>query len=343
MKKILPLALVLLFAYNLKAQITFNSLDLNVDDVVLQVVDTNFQTALLSPGTDLYWDFSGVIEHQTNTITPIDPTTTNHASAFTNSNLAFGTIEFAGYAINNTNEYAMLGFGGYIAELDADIEMVYSDADTIIVFPVNYGDSRYSDAYGSTYATVTVPDLGETDVRLSESIFRTQEMDAWGTATTPHDTYEVLRVQEYEIKIDSAFAIIFGFESYQEDYSTFDTTYRYSFYTNDATIKYPLLEVEYDPIADTIIETKWITFMPDNTNKLISTSEQISIYPNPSSDFVNIETKEAIINVNIINTQGKVIKTSSEKTIQISDLPSSIYFIEVKTEHNTFREKLMVK
>ena len=130
---------------------------------------------------------------------------------------------------------------------------------------------------------------------------------------------------------------------YQEDYSSFDTTYRYNFYTNDATIKYPLLEVKYDHNVDTIFETKWITFLPDNTEKLISEDIIVSVYPNPSKDFVNIETTENRLSVNIYNTQGKIVLSSTEKRIDISNLPSSIYFIEVKTSQGIYKEKLLIK
>ncbi len=338
MKTLLSIILIALASLISNAQITFNGINLNIGDVVLQAVDTNFQTALLSPGTDLTWDFSGVHGQRTDTIAPIDPTTTNHGSSFTNSNLAFGTPELAGYSSLTSNEFVSLGFGGYIASIDQDVEMIYDIPDTSIVFPLNYSDNRTSYSWGQAFANVQGQDM-----RMSQSTQRTQNCDAWGTVTTPHDTYDVLRVQELEINIDSVFAIIFGQEAYQSDYSTFDTTYRYSFYTNDPTIKYPLLEVKYDYNADTILETKWITFLPNNTQNISKQSTDISIYPNPSSDFINIDTQEGIVDVKIYNTNGQVVKTSQHKNIDISDLPTSMYFVEIKTEKGTYRKKILVK
>jgi len=346
MKQFLPLFFVVALAYSLSAQITIASMDFVVGDSVFQATDTTYKTELFATGgADLEWNFSGLTEHNRDTIAPIDPATTDHADDFTNSNLAFGTIELAGYMQNNSDEYVSLGFGGYVAAIDADILMVYDDADTIIDFPMNYGDSRDVDSYGSTYATVQ-----GNDIRLSESIFRTQEIDAWGKVITPKGTFDVIRVNEYMIKIDSVFLIIYGNESYQEDYSSFDTTYSYNFYTTFSENnfnKYPLLEVEYDNDADTIKQTRWLTYgeeEEDNTaiNK-ISNFNTISVYPNPSSDIVNIETKENIVSINIYNTEGKVVRTSSENQIQVSDLPSSVYVIEVKTTNSLYKKKIMVK
>ena len=338
MKKFLPLLLIILLSYNIKAQITINSIDLTVGDFVLQAVDTNFQTALLSPGSDLSWDFSGVHGQKTDTIVPIDPTTTNHASSFTNANMAFGTPELAIYLQNNSNEFVSLGMGGFMEQLGEEVEMVLADPDTSLIFPLNYSDSRTADSWGETFATVSGQDL-----RVSSSVMRDQVCDAWGTVTTPHGTYEALRVQELEISIDSVFAVTIIGEMYQEDYSSFDTTYRYNFYTNDATIKYPLLEVKYDHNVDTIFETKWITFLPDNKKELYTESVEVSIYPNPREDFVNIVTSENMLSVNIYNTQGKIVLTSTEKRIDISNLPSSIYFIEVNTAQGIHKEKLLIE
>ena len=343
MKRFLFLSLIVAFAYNVNAQITISSMNLVVGDSIFQATDTTFKTELIAAGgADLSWDFSGLLEHNRDTIAPIDPTETDHADGFTNSNLAFGTPEMAGYMQNNTNEYVNLGFGGYVEQIDADVLMVYSDPDSIIDFPMNYGDSRDVDAYGTTNLTVQ-----GNDVRLSQSIFRTQEIDAWGKVTTPKGTFDVIRVNEYLIQIDSVFVIIYGTESYQEDYSSFDTSYNYTFYTTEASHnfnKYPLLEVQYDNDADTIIQSKWLTYEEnaENVTELFN-SEAISVYPNPSSDIVNIVTNEKISSVNIYNTEGKIVKTSSKNQIQVSDLPASIYFIEVKTKHNLYRKKIMVK
>ncbi len=338
MKKLLPFILIASLSLSSYAQITFNGINLNIGDVVLQAVDTNFQTALLSPGSDLTWNFAGVHGQRTDTIVPIDPTTTNHASSFPNSNIAFGTPELAGYSSLTSSEFVGLGFGGYIDALSQDLELIYDIPDTSIIFPLNYNDSRTAYAWGEAFANVQ----GQ-DVRMSQSTQRTQNCDAWGVVTTPHDTYDVLRVQELEISIDSVFVLIFGQESYQSDYSTFDTTYRYSFYTNDPTIKYPLLEVKYDHNADTILETKWVTFLPNNTPSISDNSSEISIYPNPSSDYINIDTKENLVEVKIYNTAGRVVKTSQNRNINISDLPSSLYFVKINTMKGTYREKLLVK
>ena len=343
MKKLSFFIFVMSIAYALNAQITINRLNLNPGDTVFQSTDTTFQTELLDAGTNLDWNFSDLHQQKTDTIRPMDPDTTKHASDFPDATLAFGNADMAGYVVNNSEVFVSLGFGGKAAQMEEDLVMILDDPDTSRIFPMNYGDARYCDSYGSANGTVQ-----GYDIRFSESIFRDQEIDAWGKVRMPNDlTYDVIRVKEYTIKIDSVFLIIFGSESYQEDYSSFDTSYTYSFYTNDTEIKYPLLEVKYDNKEDTILSTKWLAFEGGIETGIATLTNndntEISIYPNPSANIITINTKDKITSVNIYNTQGKIVKTASQKQIQVSDLAPAIYFVEVKTKHNIYRQKIIVK
>lgn len=55
------------------------------------------------------------------------------------------------------------------------------------------------------------------------------------------------------------------------------------------------------------------------------------IYPNPFSDKLVIESKNAIKNVNVFNVFGRLILSSESNTISTNDLVSGIYIIEVNT------------
>ncbi|MDD1524731.1 T9SS type A sorting domain-containing protein [Riemerella anatipestifer] len=60
---------------------------------------------------------------------------------------------------------------------------------------------------------------------------------------------------------------------------------------------------------------------------------KISIYPNPTADFVNIHTIETDINyTDIYDSSGKKLKTSRLKSIDLSYLPSGVYFISIKNK-----------
>jgi len=72
----------------------------------------------------------------------------------------------------------------------------------------------------------------------------------------------------------------------------------------------------------------------------------ISIYPNPATDRLSINTDENIEQVEIINLVGSRVAFSkgNNKTINVSGLESGIYLVRIKTaQNNVFSEKLYIK
>jgi hypothetical protein len=53
-----------------------------------------------------------------------------------------------------------------------------------------------------------------------------------------------------------------------------------------------------------------------------------SVYPNPTVDFLNIDGVE-IVNVKIYNTNGQLVKQSTNNKIDVSTLSKGTYFVEV--------------
>lgn len=69
-------------------------------------------------------------------------------------------------------------------------------------------------------------------------------------------------------------------------------------------------------------------------------SDDIGFYPNPTSDFIYINTKNKHA-TNIYNNSGKLISTSNESIINIVDFPRGIYIIEIVSKSGTERHKLI--
>lgn len=73
----------------------------------------------------------------------------------------------------------------------------------------------------------------------------------------------------------------------------------------------------------------------------------IRLYPNPVSDYLQIETAQNSIqiSVKISNTQGRVVRIlpayGIKTTINVSDLQSGLYFVEVNTKNGTGVEKFV--
>lgn len=81
----------------------------------------------------------------------------------------------------------------------------------------------------------------------------------------------------------------------------------------------------------------------------LATSEQFtklfSVYPNPTSDYLNINTKEKISKVEIYDGAGRKmnIKINSEKQIDVKNLLKGVYYLRIFTDKNVLTSKFIKK
>lgn len=71
-----------------------------------------------------------------------------------------------------------------------------------------------------------------------------------------------------------------------------------------------------------------------------------SLYPNPTNGNVTLTASETIEGVRVLNMMGAVVKTvgidaSTQVDIDVNDLPSGVYFIEVSAEGRQYVERLI--
>ncbi|MFY1045632.1 T9SS type A sorting domain-containing protein [Chryseobacterium sp. GP-SGM7] len=88
-------------------------------------------------------------------------------------------------------------------------------------------------------------------------------------------------------------------------------------------------------------------FTPTEANLTLSASnsvkETFKIYPNPVTDFIVIETKDDIKNINIYSISGQKVMNTLHKKINIQSFPSGVYFVEIKTYKSTTTHKIIKK
>ena len=76
------------------------------------------------------------------------------------------------------------------------------------------------------------------------------------------------------------------------------------------------------------------------SNHEIVSQNEITIYPNPSSDFIFIEFNQEITDLKILTIEGKIIKElSPTKYINVSFLNKGIYFLKVNDDFIKFVKK----
>ncbi len=86
------------------------------------------------------------------------------------------------------------------------------------------------------------------------------------------------------------------------------------------------------------------SFVIADINEQNNISGNIQVYPNPATDYLNIEAPLKSI-IGILNVQGQLITvasvTSNNETINVSNLSSGVYVMEVRTEKGVAVKKFV--
>jgi len=73
-------------------------------------------------------------------------------------------------------------------------------------------------------------------------------------------------------------------------------------------------------------------------------SAEIQIYPNPTDKFINIKSSEKVSNVEVIDATGRKMKfTFDGDKIDVGNIPSGSYILNIKTENKNYSEKFIKK
>lgn len=108
-------------------------------------------------------------------------------------------------------------------------------------------------------------------------------------------------------------------------------------------------------LTDGIINNAPIETLNRQSEKSTTTSFNfVTIHPNPATNFLNINLNEKvkeIIDLKVTDIQGKVIKTSNYYTkegqnlikLNVEDLLNGMYFLQISSNSNEFREKFIIK
>jgi hypothetical protein len=101
---------------------------------------------------------------------------------------------------------------------------------------------------------------------------------------------------------------------------------------------------------DDIFLAKYSQGMVHTTDMPTSTTTGFKIFPNPASNLVYLDTREAILDAHvlIINLAGQVVSTykglsGKHFVADISGLPPGIYILELAGDGKVFREKVVVE
>ncbi len=346
MKKFMLLSVMSLFAFVAKAQITITHYDiLNIGEFAVVNHDTLPSTALVpgSAGPNQTWDYTALGTSYKDTIGVVDPSTTGYHTYFPNANMCGKDTADGGlYFRKNPQFFTVEGFASNveIQGFSALIISPFQPADTIVKFPLNYldwGNSNYVEIDQSMYYGQMVSIVFVDSVRYKSKVRKSYVMDAWGTVTTPIATYPALRQNMQEVRIDSLWIYPQALGLWELFMDTHDTIRYYNWFAKEMGLQ--LIEMEWDEVNDKAISVDWISA---STHDFVAENKKhsLNIYPNPSSDYVQIDFEEKTSGlVRIYDLRSALIyeqKIEGKESISIntSNFDCGVYFIRFIDENN---------
>jgi hypothetical protein len=295
------------------------------------------------PGANLVWDF-GVISgsgfFEGDAAICVDPANTPFADSAGAAGANIATKLFASddgpyqYYKSNAGSREILAMGWHQAGNTSFTN--YLDGYTDLQFPMTYGD----DFDFNTELLMYSVDMGYYVMRDSGHV--TVEADAWGSITTPVDTYSgVLRLKTTSV-IHSWYRYDIG-EPWL--YLGEFTDISYTWYAPN--IKVPVMII-MEFIWDKGLYSVHYLAEYDSPSGIKSPENiEFSLYPNPAKNFVHIVCSEDFQAKEIIiyNLQGQEImrQNAADTRIDVSHLRQGCYFVELQSQKSSTARKLVIQ
>lgn len=334
------------------SQITVTQADMPVGGYVayLSIADTLFQPDLQTVGANVSWDFSGMnaVAQTRDSFVNVSSTPLFIRLFFSGSTVArvqetpdsLGGIalsEAFQYFRASSSAYENKGLGATIQSIP--IGLNNNPADVIYRFPLDFGNTDSSQAL----AQLNIPGL----FYIERSIKRWNEVDAWGTITTPYGSFNALRVKSIIQESDSVAADTIQFRVNVPQRG------EYKWIAKEERV--PVLTVNTLFVANNEISAG-IQYVDSlrNTGRTTSISQPLdefaNLYPNPSLDQVNIQLLEKLgdqASIEVYGMDGKKVldrKISGNlMSLSLGHLPKGVYQVLVRTEKRNYRGSLLLK
>lgn len=224
------------------------------------------------------------------------------------------------------------------------IPFIYSPADTIYRFPMNYLNT---DSCNYKYG-LGVPTFGY----YGQKGHRVNVVDGWGNITTPYGTFSALRLKSTVTSIDTVYyaSLFFGTNLPMQ------TKHEYKWLTTG--LKIPLLEIDANVIAgnETITNVAYIDSVSRVGITEINNIANISVFPNPASDQLVLQyhmVSAATVKISICNVLGETMTIVENGKMAIGEnlnvinlkelkLSEGIYFVNFESNGSREIKKIII-
>ncbi len=142
----------------------------------------------------------------------------------------------------------------------------------------------------------------------------------------------------------SAFTVISGATALQAPYTSWaQQNYALAATYAGQTVRIGIQCVSADNYMF-MVDDFLVTATTLGTKEVSETASSLSVYPNPTSDILNIKTDSKIKSVTVFDMSGRKVKASFENNVlNVKDLQTGTYVINVETAEGKFSERFIKK
>jgi len=265
-------------------------------------------------GQNQQWDFSTLPSGDQCDYIALDPSESPYYDSFPNSDIYFvcTSSDSQGFTAKQHTFYHVQGdilqLAGNVSVSISNpsfdsIFIVYTDPLDWATFPYSY-ESTSEDSFE---ARITSYSGGQVIVAI-QSGTSVHEVDSYGTLTTPSGTFEnTIRVKRIELALNSVPGVPFN--------SPIES-YRYTWYSeNENGVILNLDSIVIKDFNNNVLNTNYAGSYrlagPTSTSTVTKLEQNITIYPNPTAEEINIElTNIADYEIYIYNNIGEKMSYS---------------------------------
>ena len=263
------------------------------------------------------------------------------AAATTNAQVtaysASGATDFAAWAIVDADQdgfnWSVINVSTFAAQGDVFASFSYNNADTVAGVPIPAGPLT-PDNWAVTPA---INLTGQTTATLSW--VRAALDPAWLA-----ENYSVYVVQATPATLVAT--LVAATPVYTETIAAAGVLGRYVDISSVANMNNVYVAFRHHNCTDNfaiILDDVKIT----NVAGIEENSMEVSVYPNPATDVLNIQLTANASSISILGMDGKVISTqvvnANTSAVNVSNLVSGVYFYEVVAENGTIVRNTFVK
>ncbi len=352
MKKSLLFFILTSFFIRLSAQITLNHTHLVTPGKKLIQATHVSSHAFASAGANQTWDFTDLSADMTDSIRfgvagwypghenfPL----ANIAMVYYSDENEISFLDITPAAVTMYGNYSMTDTGNFSTKMNM----------RLITFPSTYNtsfsDVNIFDAFSFPLgfdpdSAGPIPFIDSVQIRIQYNTKST--IDGWGTMKTPLGDFAALKqtTQNISSPLIKMFSNGIGFDVPVSMLALFegqipegDTSYTVNFWTNDATVGFPLVTYDYTNADNSASSVDWLTAKPQSSSIRSVQTSPIHVYPNPAADYIDVISPADNGSLTIMDMSGKILieqAVERHSRVQIGHLSRGMYMLQLSDAVN---------